>query len=213
MSFLCSSLTSACTLLGSIERHAVVEVETVPGWTSDIGEGPSWSFRSALPLAGHAGAVELARGDQRLSVRCTPIAWDQDWIGPILPIFPVPMGASSTRINLDVEVWVESCRGGLVLRPSDVRVEFEGRAAVVPDKAAVQWTVDDDAREDEVAVGDVVTLTAGQVLVVTYPLWNHDLSSFELVLPADLAEQRPPRIGFRHENTTVLFYYVPFLGK
>ena len=210
--FLAFLATPSCAVILSKEHYRPVDRgEIAAGVRTSI---PSFQIGLIWFVAGGepAGHFSVPWNAARLEVAGGEIAWGQHWFGPVLPIFPVIMGAGSTTIEVDVLV---AARAGTVTL---VPAEFLARAT----RVEAGTTFDDQLRgpnlchrtgggekrgkERALPLTEPVTLNPGEQIQLTFPLPVRSTQEFELMLPAALGSASRERLPFRYEQNKFLVW-------
>jgi len=182
----------------SLERHVPCDIQD-----GDLADGRFEPSSGALRLGGSPGAIRVESHGSVLEVRSRVFAWDQHFVGPILPVIPVLMGAGTYTWQLGLELRAASDSQPVTLALEDVLVTTAGTGA---SQRPTSWS---PGEHDDMAtptlplpVGAPVTLAPGTWAWVNYDIDNYSTPSFELTF---LLNGERIRVQFEQQST-------PFVG-
>jgi hypothetical protein len=166
--------TSSCSMIGTVDHFEPVLSQA---------RGADVRVRRYMTgqwlwfcVGGDGIGFEVTRSDGKLLVSSPSYSWDQDLMGPILPILPVPMGAGSYRPT--IELRIEAIDGGSRLLWRDaLTICADGSHQ---DIAPSSWV-----RDGEPIAEAFIELSEGDEVLLSYPAHNRTTSRFQLRLPRD----------------------------
>jgi hypothetical protein len=206
------SLLPSCTMLASEDRFVPARVEA-PGLKIELHDRASWHAGGGLRIGGSPGVLALESKAVRIEVSSPSFSWDQDWIGPVLPVFPVVMGASSYRSRVAIHLHVDRAPCAVSLRPEDFQLlRPEERASVAPVAYDLRPKPEQDLGQQPLEAGAEVILEPGRAVWLVYPADNLSTRSFELRFPVETSQAtQTVTVRFEREATPYLLF-IPWPG-
>ncbi len=200
-------------MLFLIQRYAP-EPRVLDGTVSRLVD-PS-HFSNGMRVGGSPGAISFAGDTASIEISSSILHSEPTWIGPILPIFPVLMGASSACEPFSIHVEVTRTDAPLSLRPADFRiVDSRDSREHTPARAAIDEPPDAERCErmrHAVRLDDRLDLFAGEALVLSFDVLPQVLPEFDFVFPStSLASSvaRELRVHFRRDDAHYVGWGVP----
>jgi hypothetical protein len=189
---------SSCSMIGTVAhfepvlgRESSPDVRVHHYMTSE---------RLGFCVGGDGVGFEVTRPDGKLLVSSPSYSWDQDFMGPILPILPVLVGAGTYRPTVELRIEAIDAATPLLLRREQLTIRAGGSDEdVIPSI----WTKDGEPISD-----DSIALSEGTELSLTYPTQNRATTAFQLRLPrgSDVAEGDTILLRFEHTRSRFFLF-------
>jgi hypothetical protein len=208
-------LPCSCAMVGSVE-HYEAKTQNATSPYATIEDVDSLFFRSGLGtvIGGKPKALVVRRLDHKFSLRGRSISWDQDWIGPLLPILPVPMGASTRQPLVELELHL--LKGSLELSLSDVSVAASGSTDLLePQRWCVSNKASANPRELYLYPDAPLAVRSGDYVWLEYGLRTLATQQFEVEINPILTgvvETSGPRFPFVRTHARFFAWGLPFGG-
>lgn len=192
------SATAGCAHLVT-ERALAPRAAEDAGWTV-VNEVPASVYIIHVRLAGGASSLRWTGHGRTVGVRSRPLSTTRWSTGPVLPV--IPLFASSSRREVEIDVWVSSEVGPLQLRVRDFALRVPGRAEGVVAAAARVPASDVGALH---AADAVVALGRSGSARLIFPVVPGDVESADLsfrIASEDGAWELERTVHFERTSTT-----------
>ena len=203
---------ASCAMIGSTDHfepdRSAARPESVSVKDSGVSVVPA-----ALVVGGEAKAYAIDLGLGRLTVSSPDFSWDQEFVGPVVPVLPVFMSASTYEPQIELHVTVNEADSPIALVPASIGLVPRGSTVpIVPSACGHLPTSDDEADVAELPAGEPVELSRGDGIWLRYPCENVQTESFDLLLPAAAAPCGAPAdfaLRFERSHSRFLAFYLP----
>jgi hypothetical protein len=202
------ALTS-CAFVLSQEHYRPVDRDRRPDgivpFVPSVEVGLVW-----FVAGGHHGEYSVPFENGRLLVQGGPISWGQHWFGPLLPIFPVLMGAGSTTLEVDLVLQAEEHSLRIVpneflVRATRVQSGFTFPVDPLPPTLGL-LNPDHENPVEPLRLTEPLELQPGDKLQLTFPFPVRTTERFEFLLPPFGDARARRSLPFRYEDNKFLVW-------